>query len=130
MRLSVNLDLLDHQVTDAEKLPIGRVDDLEISVPEDGSGGEPLVTGLVLGAETAGHRIGGRVGAVMASASARLRDHAESGPPVVDVSRVEQVRPFVVLTDAFPDLPHIAGLEHWLRRHVLAPERGGDHEDQ
>ncbi|MGN6577834.1 MAG: hypothetical protein ACTHKG_19345 [Nocardioides sp.] len=130
MRLSVNLDLLDHQVTDAEKLPIARVDDLEISVPEDGSGDEPLVTGLVLGTEAAGHRIGGRVGAVMASASARLRDRAQSGPPIVAVDRVEQVRPFLVLTDAFPDLPQVARLEHWLRRHVVAPDRGGDRADQ
>jgi hypothetical protein len=130
MRLSLNLDLLDHQVVDANKLPISRVDDLEVSLPEDGSGGEPRVTGLVLGAETVGHRLGGRAGAVMASVSARLREHAESGPPVVDVGRVEQARPFVVLTDAFPDLPQVAGLEHWLRRHVVAPERGGAHAGQ
>lgn len=121
MRLSVNLDLLDNQVVDGHRLPIGRVDDLEISLPEDGSGGEPTITGLVLGTEAVGHRVGGRVGQLVTSVSARLRDHAESGPPTVGVELVEQVRPVLVLTESFPALVQVAGLEHWLRRHVLAP---------
>jgi hypothetical protein len=130
MRLSVNLDLIDHQVVDANELPIGRVDDLEVDLPADDSGGEPEVTGLVVGVEAAGHRIGGRVGAVVSSTSARLRDHVDSGTPVLDVGLVEQVRPFVVLSEPFPSLPGVAGLEHWLRRHVMAPGSGGDHADQ
>ena len=130
MRLSVNLDLIDNQVVDSNRLPISRVDDLEISVPADGSGDEPVVTGLVLGAETLGHRLGGRVGQVVSSVSARLRDHDEDGPPVLDVATVEQVRPVLVLTEAFPDLPDAAGLEHWLRRHLLARKQGGDHAGQ
>jgi sporulation protein YlmC with PRC-barrel domain len=122
MRVSLVLDLLDNQVVDADGVPLGRVDDLEVELPPETGTAEgvavPQVTGIVTGSEALGHRIGGVAGRVMSSVSSRLRETG-TGPPVIGVSSVRAVRPMLRLTERGPDLPEVAGLEKWLRRHLV-----------
>lgn len=130
MRVSLVLDLLDHQIVDVDGIPVGRVDDLDLDLPPDqpdrrpGAAGVPRVTGLVMGAEALGHRIGGTSGRIMAATAARLRATG-TGAPVLAVALVDQVRPLLRLTVREPDLPGVAGLEKWLRDHVIARRKGG-----
>lgn len=124
MRVSVVLDLLDNQVVDSEGVPLGRVDDLELCLPVDvgaPSDERARVTAVVIGAAALGRRLGGITGRVMTASAERLRPAGSHGP-TVEVSAVRVVRPLLRLTVAGPALPGVAGLEKWLRRHVV--ERG------
>ncbi len=124
---SLVLDLLDNQVVDGDGLPIGRVDDVEIDVA---AGGPPTVTGLLVGAEALGLRIGGLTGTLMHTTAARLRpaygqgSGAHSGPPSVPVALVGELRPLVRLRVPLASLPGFAGLERWLAAHVVGPLTG------
>lgn len=133
MRVSLVLDLLDNQVVDADGVPLGRIDDLEVALPASDGGGSgeggddpgtargpvPQVVAIVTGAEVLGTRVGGVVGRLMSGTARRLRD-PEVGSPHLDVALVRAVRPLVRLTAREPELPQVAGLEKWLRRHVVA----------
>ena len=76
--ISARLALLDHQLPDADGLPVGRVDDVELSVPT--SGAPPEVEAVLTGAEALGQRLGGLTGAVMAGAASRLRPTTGMAP--------------------------------------------------
>jgi hypothetical protein len=52
-QISARIALLDKQLVDSDRLPIGRVDDLELSLPA--GGGPPEVEALLTGAEALGH---------------------------------------------------------------------------
>jgi hypothetical protein len=117
--LSARFSLLDAQVVDADDLPIGRVDDVELAVPPDG--GPPRVEALLTGAEALGPRVGGTLGRLMTAVAARLRLREEpDGPTKIDPSLVSEVEPLVKLAIPLSDLPDVAGLERWLARHFVA----------
>jgi hypothetical protein len=114
--LSARIVLLDNQLVDCHRLPIGRVDDLEIVVDD----GAPRVTAMLVGSEALGRRIGGLLGEAISAASARLRPPgAEEGPPRIGVERIHELEPLIELDVEFDELPHIARLEHWLATHVV-----------
>lgn len=108
--VSVRIDLLDNQLVDCHRLPIGRVDDLEIELGE----GPPRVTAILTGSEALGKRIGGSVGQVMSGVSRRLRSGDRQGPPAISVSHVSELEPLIELDVELDELTEVAGLEHWL----------------
>lgn len=119
--VSVRMSLLDAQVVDAERLPIGRVDDLELEVGE----GEHRVTALLTGAQALGERLDGRLGNAIASAAARLRGPGGSPEATrIDIRLVDELEPMVRLSVRFADLRDVADLERWLARHLIAPLPG------
>ena len=121
--LSVRFSLLDHQIIDAERRPVGRVDDLELRMPSDG--GAPEIKAVLTGAEALGQRIGGVFGCCIASVGARLRpSSAPTGPARVEATLINQVEPLVQLSVPLRDLPQVAGLERWLAHHVIEPLPG------
>ena len=121
--VSLRMDLLDQQVVDCDRLPIGRVDDLELAVPD--GGGPPAVTSILTGAQALGERLGGRAGAWMAACAERLRPRgAPVGPAAIDTELIAEIEPMVRLRIASGELPHVAGLERWLARHVIEPLPG------
>ncbi len=122
--ISLRIALLDNQVVDCNRLPIGRVDDLEIEVED----GRPRVTAIVTGSEALGGRIGGFLGRWMAGASARLRSPAEEeGQPRIDLAAVEEIEPLIELKVQKDDLPQVAGLERWLAANLIGRlPRSGD----
>ena len=76
------LELLDHQLVDADGLLAGNVDDIEIELPEgwpDAADEAPIVTGLLCGPGVLAERFGGRVGRGWAELHRRL--HPDDEPP-------------------------------------------------
>ena len=122
--LSLRLDLLDRQIVDADDIPVGRADDLEIDVRD----GVPQVTALLTGAQAIGERIGGRRGRLMARVARRLRaPQDQPGPAAIPIDAVEEIDLEITLRLPLRDIPHVAGLEHWLARHLIGPlPRSGD----
>jgi hypothetical protein len=114
--ISARLALLDHQLLDADGLPIGRVDDLELSLPP--SGGAPEVEAVLTGAEALGQRLGGLTGALMAAVASRLRPTTGVGPTRLDAELVEELEPAIKLRLALRELPGVAALERWLGQRV------------
>jgi hypothetical protein len=122
--ISLRIALLDNQVVDSNRLPIGRVDDLEIEVGE----GAPRVTAIVTGSEALGNRIGGSLGRWMATLSARLRPPAATeGPPRIGLGAVAEIEPLIELDVDKDDLPQVGGLERWLAANFVGRlPRSGD----
>jgi hypothetical protein len=77
-RFSADELLLDRQIFDADGLPAGKVDDLELTLPEDG--GPPVLTAILTGPLALGPRIGGRLGQWWAAAGRRLRPDDDPHP--------------------------------------------------
>jgi hypothetical protein len=114
--VSARIALLDNQVVDCHRLPVGRVDDLEIEIRDR----KPRVTAILTGSEALGDRIGGSIGAAMAAASARLRPRSqEAGPPRIPISAIRELEPLLELDVELDELPQVAGLEHWLAANFI-----------
>jgi hypothetical protein len=114
--IGIRTALLDEQIVDSKRLPIGRVDDLEIEI---GDGG-PRVTAILTGSEALGRRIGGFLGRAMVVVSSRLRDPAEvPGPPRIEIAAVAELEPLIELSLEKDELPEVAGLERWLATHLV-----------
>ena len=126
--LSLAYDLLGAQIVDAERRPLGRIEDLELELEE---GGAPRVTTILTGLEALGQRVGGTLGRWAAGVAARLRPADEPGGPTrIDARHIEKVRPLVELDVRFAELPQVAGLERWLARNVVGRIPGsGDARD-
>jgi hypothetical protein len=121
--ISARIALLDKQIVDSDQLPIGRVDDAEIELPNDG--GPPRVAALLVGAEALGDRLGGATGRVMAATAARLR-HGTDGPPTIDAALIADLEPMIKLRVRFAALEGVAGLERWLSERVERAPGAGD----
>ena len=120
--ISARIALMDKQIVDRDRLPIGRVDDAELQLPDDG--GPPYITALRIGAQALGERLGGSVGGTMAAAAARLR--TDPSPAGLDVSLVEHLEPMVAVRARLADLPQIAPLERWLAQRIQRAPGAGD----
>ena len=117
---SVRFTLLDNQVVDADRLPVGRVDDLELDVDS----GAPRINGILIGMEPLGERMGGWLGRLLAATSSRARE-AGSGPATVDPALVDQFSPMIRLRAPLAQLEQVASLERWLSRHIISKVPGG-----
>lgn len=121
--ISLRMSLLDKQIVDSDRLPIGRVDDVELELSE--LGGRPQVVALLTGAQALGERLGGTAGRCFAGAAARLRGgEAGAGPARIDAGVIVGVEPFVRLGVPLSELRQVASLEHWLARHIVEPVPG------
>jgi hypothetical protein len=63
--------LLDRLILDCDGLPMGMVDDLELTEPEEG--GAPVITAILCGPTALGPRIGGHIGTWWLAIGRRLR---------------------------------------------------------
>ncbi len=126
--LSARISLLDNQIVDCDGLPIGRVDDLELAVPD--GGGPPRVEALLTGSQALGERLGGGIGDTMAKTSRRLRTRPVSrAPTCIDPNLIEELEPLLKLTVPLRELDEIAGLERWLSKNMIEKLPGGGHAD-
>jgi hypothetical protein len=127
--LSARLTLLDAQIVDRDRLPIGRVDDLELRFPANGD--PPQVARVLTGSQALGERIGRSVGSVMASVSSRLRaPGAGDGPSSFDARLISELEPMIRLQAQAGELDSIAQLEHWLAANFVERLPGTGHEDK
>lgn len=124
---SLRMSLLDKQVADCDRLPIGRVDDVEIDLGDDGEA--PCVTALLTGAQALGERLGRRAGRWMAGAAERLRPSG-SGPTRIEADLVDDTDPMITLRVSLDELPDTVGLERWLGQHVIGPIPGARDESE
>ena len=118
--LDAGLDLLDRHVVDRDGTSVGKVDDLELHIRDDGP---PRVVALLLGPQAQGRRVGGVVGRWMVGVGSRLSGRDE--PYRIPVALVDEFGVSVRLKVAAGELPQAGRLERWLRDHVVDRIPGG-----
>lgn len=106
--------LLDRQIVDPHGTLCGKVDDVELTFPDDG--GPPYASGLHSGTGALASRVDGRLGAWLESVAARLTEQPQ--PNLVSFGVVQRVGPDVEVVLAADDLPG-ARLETWFRDHII-----------
>lgn len=116
---SLRHDLLDQQIVDCERVPLGRVTDVELG-PADPRGSCPI-TSVLTGSEALGQRLGGRLGRWIEHSSGRARARSDAaGPTRLDPAAIDELEPEVKLHAHLRDLEDIAGLERWLAKNFIA----------
>jgi sporulation protein YlmC with PRC-barrel domain len=122
--LLVAFDLLDRQILDFTGALIGKVDDIELALDEDGA---PHVTALLVGPQALGRRLGGRLGRWISGISGRLHPAANPDPLRIAWSLVanDPRADCVVRLSVRRELLTEPALEEWLREHVVARIPGG-----
>jgi hypothetical protein len=110
------LRLLDHQVVGPEGALLGNIDDLVLRQEGD----ELEVVAFLSGPAGLARRQGGRGGRWLHAAWARLHPREHPRPVVVPLAEVTRVESAVeVSAEAAEVLAGSAGLELWLRQHVV-----------
>jgi sporulation protein YlmC with PRC-barrel domain len=119
--LEAGLHLLDRQLIDSDGRLAGKVDDLELEVPE--GGGPPVVTAILAGPGALSRRIGGRAGAWLEAVANRLR--GDRRPARVPFGVVKRIESAVDLSVAKAEL-ETNRLEAWTRDHLIGHLPGAD----
>jgi sporulation protein YlmC with PRC-barrel domain len=114
--LEAGLQLLDRQLIDKDGRLAGKVDDLELELPEDG--GPPVVTAILSGPGALSRRVGGRLGAWLEAVANRLREGDERRPARVSFGLVKRIGSAVDLSVAKAEL-ETNRLEAWTRDHLI-----------
>jgi sporulation protein YlmC with PRC-barrel domain len=117
-------DLLDRQILDRDGQPVGKVDDVELTVDDDGTA---HVAALLVGQQALGRRIGGWLGRCVENTARRLAPEPDPAPeriPIDLVATVDSAVNLSVRRELLTDPP----LETWLREHLIARIPGATHE--
>jgi hypothetical protein len=114
--LEAGLQLLDRQLIDKDGRLAGKVDDLELELPE--GGGPPVVTAILSGPGALSRRVGGRLGAWLEAVANRLRAGDERRPARVSFGLVKRIGSAVDLSVAKVEL-ETDRLEAWTRDHLI-----------
>jgi sporulation protein YlmC with PRC-barrel domain len=126
MTVMIGFHLLDRQIVDRDGALVGKVDDVELAVGDDGV---PAVTALLVGQQVLGERIGDGIGAALAGIARRLRGDESSGPIRIPYDLVTDIGPAITLSvrrELLPDPP----LEDWLRSNLIGRIPGAHHAGQ
>ena len=115
--LDAGLHLLDRQLVDRDGRLAGKIDDLELTIPD--GGGPPLVTAILAGPGALGRRIGGRLGAWVEAVANRLRSGEDRRPSRISFAVVKRIGSAVELSAPEAEL-ETGRLEAWTRDHVIA----------
>jgi hypothetical protein len=125
--LEAGLQLLDRQLIDKDGRLAGKVDDLELEVPEGGD--PPTVTAILAGPGALSRRIGGRFGAWLEAIANRLRDGDDRRPARVSFAVVKGIGSAINLSVPKREL-ETDRLEAWTRDHLIGKLPGaGDAPD-
>jgi len=111
----IGFDLLDRQIVDRDGEPVGKVDDVELDYDERG---DAYVTGLLLGQQALGDRIGGGLGRWISAIARRMSEPPDQPPIRIGLDLVAKVDSAVHLSVARELLPE-PPLEVWLRAHLI-----------
>ena len=114
--LEAGLQLLDRQLVDSDGRLAGKVDDLELELPE--GGGPPVVTAILAGPGALARRIGGRLGAGLEALASRLREGDDRRPARVSFAVVKRIGSAVELSVPKAEL-ETNRLETWTRDHLI-----------
>jgi len=111
----IGFDLLDRQIVDRDGEPVGKVDDVELDYDERG---DAYVTGLLLGQQALGERIGGALGRWISAIARRMSEPPDQPPIRIGFDLVAKIDSAVHLSVARELLPE-PPLEVWLRDHLI-----------
>jgi sporulation protein YlmC with PRC-barrel domain len=114
--LDAGLHLLDRQLVDKDGRLAGKVDDLELELPE--GGGPPTVTAILAGPGALSRRLGGRFGAWLEAVANRLRDGDDDHPARIPFAVVKQIGSAIDLSVAKAEL-ETDRLEAWTRDRII-----------
>ncbi|MEV4510517.1 hypothetical protein AB0K00_16300 [Dactylosporangium sp. NPDC049525] len=110
----VGFELLDRQIVDLADEPIGKVDDVELTVVD----GVPHVAALLSGPQALGRRLGGRLGGWISGVAGRFHPAENPDPLRIPWDLVASHDSAVKLT-VRRELLATPLLEEWLRDHVV-----------
>ena len=111
----IGFDLLDRQIVDRDGEPVGKDDDVELDYDERG---DAYVTGLLLGQQALGERIGGGLGRWISAIARRMSEPPDQPPIRIGFDLVAKIDSAVHLSVARELLPE-PPLEVWLRDHLI-----------
>lgn len=109
------LELLDRQLIDSGGDQAGNVDDLELTEQADGSF---VVTAILSGPGALGPRLGGRLGAAVATAFRRFHPDADPDPARIPFGVVRDIGSHVTLSRSRDHLD-VNRAEHWVRDRLI-----------
>ncbi len=125
--LEAGLHLLDRQLIDSDGRLAGKVDDLELELPD--GGGPPTVTAILAGPGALSRRVGGRFGAWLEAVANRLREGDDRRPARVSFAVVKRIGSAIDLSVPRSEL-ETNRLEAWARDHLIGKLPGaGDAPD-
>jgi sporulation protein YlmC with PRC-barrel domain len=119
----IGFDLMDRQILDRDGQPVGKVDDVELTVDANG---RLHLTALLVGQEALGTRIGGDLGRWMAGVAMRLRGPHAAAPIRIPYEVVADVGAAITLSlrrELLTEPP----LESWLRDNLIGRIPGAGH---
>jgi sporulation protein YlmC with PRC-barrel domain len=117
--LLLALQLLDRQIIDRHGRPAGKVDDVELTLPDDG--GPPVVTAILTGRGALADRLGGRLGRFAAAVSRRLVVGERERPGRVPVARVADIGNHVAVAldaEGLPTYPVEVAVRRGIIEHI------------
>lgn len=117
-RIDAALSLLDRQMLDADGWLSGRVDDLELTVPEGSEDGAPIVTAILAGPGALARRLGGSLGMWLESVHARLHPSKDAAPARIPFGVVKEIAATIGLSVPKRDLA-LTRFEDWIRDHLI-----------
>jgi sporulation protein YlmC with PRC-barrel domain len=117
------LHLLDRQLIDSDGRLAGKVDDLELELPD--GGGPPTVTAILAGPGALSRRLGGRFGAWLEAVANRLRDGDDDHPARIPFAVVKQIGSAIDLSVAKAEL-ETDRLEAWTRDRIIGKLPGAN----
>lgn len=122
--------LLDRQIFDVDGCPVGKVDDVEFTQPQDdvGSNGPPVLTALLCGPTAYGPRLGGGLGLWWFSVARRLRPGDDPNPVRIPMEVVTVVDRKQIQLSVTADTLGTDWLRDWVRDKVVVQIPGSGHE--
>ncbi|HEY8217984.1 MAG TPA: hypothetical protein VIH82_12680 [Acidimicrobiia bacterium] len=119
------LHLMDRQIVDCDGFLAGKVDDLELEVP-DGHDALPVVVAILSGPGALAGQIGGRLGRFIASVQQRLHPESDPGPATIPFGVVKRVEEHVEVSVPRHALQSNRA-EEWARDVVIDKIPGAGH---
>jgi hypothetical protein len=122
--IDAGLHLLDRQLVDVDGRLCGKVDDLELEVPDDGS--LPIVVAVLTGPGVLATRVRGRILGGIGRLHEWVARGVGGGPSRIPFALVQNVDHHLTLAVTVADLD-AQGEERWLRDHVITKLPGAGH---
>ncbi|MFC0531955.1 hypothetical protein [Phytohabitans kaempferiae] len=109
--------LLDRQIYDVDGAAVGKVDDLELTEPDDG--GEPYISALLCGPTALGPRIGGRLGIWWAAIGRRMRPKDDPYPNRIPAEDIDYADRLQLRLRVSRDQLDADRFRDWTRDHII-----------
>lgn len=124
--IDANDMLLDREILDPDDVPVGKVDDIELSDPSGGEG--PELTALLCGPLALGPRLGGRIGTWWWSIGRRVRLDGDTSPARISVDDLTSLDRTRLGVRQPASAYGTWSLRDWVDKHLTSRIPGGGHE--